>query len=92
MKKLGRTETLLILGLLFVVVISHLPVVYTLSYHGLTGVPAAEDGSISLSGVSPERSIILDGEWEFYWNRLLVTEPGRDIAPDFIIRMPDYWV
>ncbi|HEX3039048.1 MAG TPA: ATP-binding protein [Caproiciproducens sp.] len=91
MKRLKGTESLLILGMLFVIVISHLPVVYTLFYHDLTGIPAAEDGSVSLCGISPGRSIVLDGKWKFYWNRLIVTEPEQNSAPDFLIRVPDYW-
>lgn len=91
MKRLKYTETLLILGMLFVIVISHLPVAYTLFYHDLTGAPTAENGSISFSGISSVQNVVLDGQWEFYWNRLVVTQPERGAAPDFLIRVPDYW-
>lgn len=90
MKKPGRTGPLLIIGLLFVIVISHLPVVYTLFYHNLADAPLAEKGSLDLARGSLGKSLVLDGEWEFYWNRLLVTEP-EEAAPDFLIRVPDYW-
>ena len=91
MKKQISTRALLIAGMLFVIVFSHLPVLYTYFYHDLTGAPSAENERIDLSGLSPSRSIVLDGKWDFYWNRLLVTEPGQDAAPDFLIRVPDYW-
>lgn len=91
MKRQKGTEMLLILGMLFVIVVSHLPVVYTLLYHDLTGAPTAKDGSIGLSGISSGQTIVLDGDWEFYWNRLIVTKSERSAAPDFRIRVPDYW-
>lgn len=91
MKKPKYTETLLVLGMLFVIVISHLPVAYTLFYHDLTGAPTAKDGNIGLSGISSGRNVVLDGQWEFYWNRLIVTAPEQGAAPDFLIRVPDYW-
>ena len=91
MKRQKGTEVLLILGMLFVIVASHLPVAYTLFYHNLTGAPTAKNGSIGLSGISSGQSLVLDGNWEFYWNRLIVTNPERNAAPDFLIRVPDYW-
>jgi hypothetical protein len=91
MKRPGRTELLLILGMLFALAVSHLPVVYTHFYHSLTDVPAAENGSVPLSNVPDSKRIVLDGEWEFYWNRLLVTNPQQKSAPDFLIQVPDYW-
>lgn len=91
MKKPGRTEILLILGMLFALVCSHLPVLHTLFYHNLSNVPAAKNGSVDFSNVSNIDRIVLDGEWEFYWNRLLVTDPQQVAAPDLLIRVPDYW-
>ena len=91
MKRPKCTEVLLISGMLFVIVASHLPVAYTLFYHDLTGAPTAKDGNISLSENLSGQNVVLDGEWEFYWNRLIVTGSERDAAPDFLIRVPDYW-
>ncbi|SBV97905.1 conserved membrane hypothetical protein [uncultured Eubacteriales bacterium] len=91
MKRPGRPEILLVLGLLFALAVSHLPVVYTLLYHSVSNVPAAEDGRVRLPYLSEGERVILDGEWEFYWNRLLATEPQRETEPDFFIRVPDYW-
>lgn len=87
-KWIGAT---LILSLVLVLLCSHAPVLYTLLYHDLTGAPPAKTASLDAEGVSPQGRIILDGEWEFFWNRLLVTEPEADGAPDFYIAVPDYW-
>jgi len=81
----------LLAGFLLAVLIPHLPVLYTLFYHQLTDAPASVNASISLPGDYSGKRIVLDGEWEFYWNRLLVTEPEQDASPDFLITVPGYW-
>jgi len=81
----------LIIGLIFVILFTHLPVVYTVFYHNLTEAPTAIDGSIYLNKLSPDKTIVLDGSWEFFWNRLIATDPQQDDTPDFYIRVPDYW-
>ena len=91
MKESKRTKIYLVLGLTFVILLTHLPVAYTLFYHNLTGAPTAADGSINVTPLSPARTIILDGRWEFYWNSLIATEPQQDEKTDFFIRVPDYW-
>jgi hypothetical protein len=90
-KRWNCTALLLILGILFTVGASHLPVVYTLFYHDLTGAPTAAAGRLDLSGASMDSEIVLDGEWQFYWNRLLITEPEQNAEPDFLIQVPGYW-
>ena len=91
MNESKHTKAFLISGLLFVILFAHLPVLYTLFYHSLTGAPSAEAGSMDGARLSPSRSGILDGSWEFYWNRLIVTEPKKDSQSDFLIQVPDYW-
>lgn len=86
-----HTKASLVLGLIFAILFTHLPVLYTLFYHDLTGAPEAVDGSMDVTMNSPDRTIILDGEWEFYWNRLIVTDNQQDYEPDFFIRVPGYW-
>lgn len=85
------TSLLLVAGFLLSVVISHLPVVYTVFYHELTGANKAVDAVLDLKNLSADEKIILDGEWEFYWNRLLVTISEKNARPDFLIKVPDYW-
>lgn len=91
MKKTNRIRTHLLAGFLLAFLISHLPVLYTLFYHPLTASPTAVDGSIRLSEHYSGKRTILDGTWDFYWNRLIVTEPDHDAAPDFQISVPGYW-
>lgn len=80
----------LLAGFLLAVLVPHLPVFYTLFYHQLTGAPTAVNADISLSDYSGKRTV-LDGEWEFFWNRLLITEPQQGAVPDFSIPVPGYW-
>lgn len=91
MKESNHTKVYLISGLIFVILFTHIPVLYTLFYHSLTNAPEAAGGSINLSKLSPTRTIVLDGRWEFYWNRLIATEPQQDDKSDFLIKVPDYW-
>jgi len=81
----------LLAGFLLAVLIPHLPVLYTLFYHDLTAAPTAVSASFDLAGNYSGEHTVLDGEWEFYWDRLLVTAPGQDAAPDFLIPVPGYW-
>lgn len=62
----------------------------------LAAAAEAERGSIDLSGrqASGANTPALNGEWEFYWNRLLTPEDfaasGPAEPPDFI-RVPAFW-
>lgn len=59
----------------------------------------ARQGVMDLSGWNPEQDerIKLDGEWEFYWNKLLPVESatpnqvGPTIAPDTYAKVPGSW-
>lgn len=86
-----RLKAILILALVITLLCAHAPVLYTLFYHTLTGAPAAKAAGFDAAKVSGQERVILDGEWEFYWNRLLVCEPERNAAPDFLIAVPGYW-
>jgi len=91
MSSVKQTRTYLVLGLIFVIVFTHLPVVYTLFYHHLTGAPQAQDGNMDLTGVSLSRTVVLDGKWEFYWKRLIADDGKENRDPDFLIDVPGYW-
>jgi len=91
MKESKRGKACLLSGLLFVLLCSHLPVLYTLFYHDLTAAPTVKDGSMDVTGVFPAKDIILDGNWAFYWNRLIAATPEQTGSADFLIRVPDYW-
>lgn len=82
----------LVAGFFLAALIPHLLVLCTLFYHELTGAPTSVNASFSLPGNDSGKRTVLDGEWEFYWNRLLVTEPEQDAPPsDFLISVPGYW-
>jgi len=91
MTEMKHTKAWLLAGLLFVLLCSHLPVMYTLFYHDLTAAPTAEGGSMDVKGVSTAKDIILDGNWAFYWNRLIADESEQAGNADFLIRVPDCW-
>lgn len=86
-----RMKAVLILALTVMLLCSHAPVLYTLFYHELTGAPTAKGAGMETVGVSGQERVVLDGEWDFYWNRLLVTQPEPNAAPDFLIAVPGYW-
>jgi hypothetical protein len=86
-----HTRAWLIVGMLFSLLVTHIPILYTLFYHELTGTPIAKEGMLSVSSPINSEKTILDGEWEFYWNQLIVTEQEKVKEPDFMIRVPDYW-
>lgn len=65
MKNSKSVGILLILGMIFSITVSHLPVLHSLLYHKLNPVPAAENASLTLSGIPSGKRIVLDGEWEF---------------------------
>lgn len=91
MRRVNRTKAMLITGMIFAIIISHMPAIYTSFYHELTSVPTVEEGVINISGISPNRNIVLDGKWEFYWNQLLVSKAQQKLSPHILIPVPDYW-
>lgn len=59
------------------------------------GLYLADRGRLDLSGWNPVQDgvVWLDGEWAFYWNRLLVpTElAGEEQLPDLWMKVPQQW-
>ncbi|NLW30878.1 MAG: response regulator [Fibrobacter sp.] len=52
----------------------------------------AEKGFIDLSDSSFKKSIIkLNGEWEFYWNKLLSSGQFDSTAASYYLELPDSW-
>ncbi|MBP3701554.1 MAG: hypothetical protein J6I64_06675, partial [Lachnospiraceae bacterium] len=47
------------------------------SYKTVTNSPAIVDGTLTLSGTYP-RTIYLDGDWEFFWDELILSDPASD--------------
>ena len=38
-----------------------------------------------------DKAVYVTDEWEFYWNKLLITEPIEKTAPDLIVNLPSAW-
>ncbi|WP_050697346.1 sensor histidine kinase [Anaeromassilibacillus senegalensis] len=55
--------------------------------------PRVKNGVLDLYGIDygTGEPIYLDGEWEFFWNTLLVTDYEENKKPDGMIQVPSYW-
>jgi signal transduction histidine kinase len=57
--------------------------------------PKAVKGVMNLHGISYDEKYILklNGEWEFYWNKMLHPHDfdDKDILPDYYGNVPSYW-
>jgi len=98
MVKSRKRELLLILGLVLAVLLMNVPVIYTLFYHDITGKPAAVDGIMDVSASNQaDGKIYLDGQWEFYWHKFIVSEPEhftgneKPSEPDMFLEVPGSW-
>lgn len=61
--------------------------------HQIHGSPQVKDGILDLAGYDfhAEKELPLDGEWEFYWQKWLVTDNLPAGEPDMMIHVPDQW-
>lgn len=55
--------------------------------------PCIENGVLDLAGWDPAEGhlIHLDGEWEFYWNRWIVSDHNADLSYDSMVPVPGKW-
>ena len=53
----------------------------------------AESGVLDISGIdfAKEGNFRLDGDWEFYWDRLVSYEELREQEPDLYVNIPATW-
>lgn len=51
------------------------------------------DGVIDLSNrdIDGGDFAYLTGDWEFYWNKLIITDALEDTAPDLTVNVPSFW-
>jgi hypothetical protein len=81
-----------LVAILIILLIIILPLFASLFYHSITQHPFAINGQINLSEINPTNTEIrLDGQWRFYWQRFIISEPENDLEPDLIINVPDDW-
>lgn len=61
--------------------------------HQLRDCPRIENGVIDLEGYDfrEKKEHPLDGKWEFYWNKWLVTDNLEAGDPDLMIDVPNQW-
>lgn len=90
---LKRITIIILLGLVFLAVI---PLSMLLGRETRTQAMSARHGVLDLSGWDPDRQarIKLDGDWEFYWNQLLVPDDFRQAPkrlPDAFLPVPASW-
>jgi len=92
MVKNKHHEGFLIGGLILTFFLIYLPVVCTHFYHNITGAAEAVNGSMDLSAVGlADGKTYLDGQWEFYWNRFIISEPEQLSKPNLMMKVPDEW-
>jgi sensor histidine kinase YesM len=60
---------------------------------GTKALPAAEGGTLNLTqwNFKDDGNVKLDGEWDFYWNKLIGYEELPVNKPDFSIFVPEVW-
>ncbi len=91
MQKSVSVRAQLLLGLVLTVLFSHLPVLYTLFYHQITGEPAAQNGVLELCKEYRGERAVLDGRWAFYWNQFVINDRAAPNGPDAYVNVPGYW-
>lgn len=92
MNKDNRQKLFLFAGLILTILIIFLPVIFTQFYHKLTGAATAVNGTMNITTEFQQgNKIYLDGQWEFYWKQLLVTEKEPQGQPDLLLKVPDQW-
>ncbi len=77
---------------LFLILLLIVPLVDQMA-EGIT--PKAEKGVMDLSLLEEDELLYLklNGEWEFYWNKMLrpLDFKGKRLSPDYYGRVPSYW-
>ncbi|WNR44535.1 sensor domain-containing diguanylate cyclase [Paenibacillus roseipurpureus] len=53
--------------------------------------PKAVQGTLNMEHVGPEQVIALDGEWGFYWKRLISPGEVDIVKPDDYVAVPKAW-
>ncbi len=59
----------------------HMPDIY--------GMPKVKGGKIDMTGRT--EWVVLPGEWEYYYEKWIVSEPLPSVEPDGMLSMPDVW-
>lgn len=82
----------LFIGLFLTLFFIGAPVIYTHYYHRITGTTNAVNARIDLSAIHlGNGKTYLDGQWEFFWNNLIMSKPKSQRKPDLTIKVPNDW-
>ena len=97
-KKLSRSQSMHILfsALLYVILAGFVAGLFAFSanYQTIYSSPEVIKGSADFTGVdlrSRKVECILSGEWEFFYNRWIVTDGETDAEPDGLLSVPGHW-
>lgn len=63
-------------------------------HHEIRRTPRIKNAVLDLKSWGPDSGsvVALDGEWEFFWDQWIVTEPESSQAePDLLVRVPSQW-
>ncbi|MEI7883837.1 MAG: GHKL domain-containing protein [Clostridia bacterium] len=92
MIKANQRKWFLFYGFLLAAILLALPQLNTIFYHEITAKPNVQNGEIELSTENPNlEKIYLDGQWKFYWENLLITEPKVNTQQELMMNVPDSW-
>lgn len=90
-----RKETIMFFFVLFGITAFILMVFFVSeNQHKLYDTPEIENGVLDLSGWDRHHVIALDGNWQFYWNRWIISDVNEDvkgIEPDSCVKVPEHW-
>lgn len=92
LKKKCRTCVFFLLLALTMLPIACFPAASRFS-HEIHNSPRVINGAIDLAGYDfkNDRELPLDGEWEFYWKKWLITDEIKEREPDMMIEVPKPW-
>lgn len=92
-KKVCWNRICFLLVLLFVICLTAGAFLYSYYHNTLLNEPCIVNGVLDLTDWEPDRNhvIHLDGQWEFYWNRWIVSDGPGNAASDGLVHVPDRW-
>jgi len=63
------------------------------NFHTIYKQPIISDGLLNVKDYDFEKGIgiPLDGKWEFYWNKWIITDKIQNSVPDAMINVPSSW-
>lgn len=93
-KKCGKALTVYIILLLIIAVLFTSYFLYSKNYNKAYGYSSVENQTLNLENISLENKRIplrLYREWEFYYNKWIVTDNEGEILPTGTINVPEKW-